>query len=201
MRARGAAFLRGLGRLGFILSIAVFVGFSAMTTIRTSAVPGFGSVDTPDTRANQATMDKAAASAAGQQLKHQGYTAKEVVSDSGLVKWLAEQEKHGGVANPGPFVRFSTGATLAAKPDPSVAPDVIVDANQGVDVALYQGYSDERGAACYNASDIRTLSSQWVVINVYLWSKSLDQQYEVKKDNVPQLPASIGTVQCYTFVP
>ncbi len=199
IRDKGVRLLKKLTRLGLWLLVAGFLAASVLTSVQIPGMPG--STGLPDVpKVDQQVLDKAAASDAGKQLQKQGFTPKATIEDKNLVAFFDEQEKHFGVANPGPYVIFNTAATKADKPDPGTPPDVIVDATNQVMVGLYQTYSNQRGAACYTSGDIRTLSSQWVNLNVFLWHKSLDLKVPVTPTDLPQLPASLGTVNCYTFV-
>lgn len=207
MVARGRAFLKRLARLVLMLFVVVYVLLCIVTAINFRAagvdsLPGLGpqTTTTATPSQDQATMDKASSTAIGQQLKGQGYTARSVINNRDSTQWLNDQEKHDSINNPGPYVVFSKATHMAAAPGGDVQPDIVVDVTNGLQVALSQAYSDKRGAMCYNStSDLRTLSAHWVDINVWLWHKSLDDPYEVKHDDLPQLPTSLGTVQCYTF--
>jgi hypothetical protein len=207
--ARGRTLLKRLASFAFIPLFLILVlgdiAYSIQTPVVSGlpALPGAQAPATPS--ADQVAMTKAAGTNGGQDLKGKGYTATEVIDNESLTKWLGEQEGHEGISSSGPYVLFSKSTRQAGKPDPSVEPGVLVDVNQGLEVAVYQTYSDNRGAACYNGGDvkdIRTIEGQtWVFINIYLWHKSLDDSYEVTRDDLPQLPSSVKTVRCYTFAP
>jgi len=186
--------------LGLALTVVVFVGMSVLTSVNITGLLGLSASNVP--KADQTVLNKAGASDAGQTLKRQGFTPKTIISDNGMIAWLDEQEKHQNITNPGPYVLFSTGVTQVAKPDPGTPPDVLVDATNGVMVALYQTYLNGRGLACYNTQDIRTLSSAWVPINVHFWDTNLaTHRVTVTHVEVSQVLASLSPVSCYLFVP
>lgn len=202
--ARGAAFLRKLGRLGLGLAVVLFAALAVVSSINFHAVPGIpGSSGVPDVpKVNQSTMDKATASTIGQKLKAEHYTAKSVLDDPDMVSWLDENETSQKLSNPGPYVLFSGTTVQASTPSPNVPSDALVDANNSVISALYQAFSNGRGLLCYNAHDIRLLSTAWVSINTYLWHRNLaEHRVTVSNKEVPQVPASLGTVSCYLFIP
>ncbi len=213
MAARGRKFLKRLGRLGLLLLVAGYILMCILTSIPLqkvpgissvpgiSHIPGIGSGQSAPPSADQRLMEQATATTAGQDLKSKGFTAKSVIDNRDMISWLNQQEQHQKVNNPGPYVLFSAATRQADKPDPKIAPDVLVDAANGLMVALSQAYSDDRGAVCYNASKIENLGGPWVSINTYLWHKSLDDPYDVTHDDLPQLPKSLGKVHCYTFQP
>jgi hypothetical protein len=156
-----------------------------------SAVPKVPSAD-------QVALGKASATQGGLLLVQQGYTAKQIVQDRDLVSFLDEQQKQVGVTNPGPYAVFSLGQQLGSKPGEG-SPDVMVDTTSGVIVAASQEYTNGRGAACFVSRDIRELRTVWMALNVYMWHKSMPQAVPVTRTDLPQLPQSMGTVQCFVY--
>lgn len=204
MAAKAANFMSFVVGLGLKLLLAVAIVVSIMTSLNFHAImasiPGFGGSNLPSVPSvSQATLAKASDSAAGQLLRQQGYAATTTIQDPDVVHWLDDLEKGAKLGNPGPYVIFTKGVAQADKPDPNVPPDVVVDANYGVDVALQQTYTNHRGLVCYNGVDIRLLGIPWVPINIYVWDTNLGQPVTLTQNQVPQIPADMTTVQCHTF--
>jgi hypothetical protein len=195
------------GRLGMrtlfaILGLAIIatsINYNAlMAELHLGGATDFPAVPSVD----HATMDKAAASAAGQKLKTEGYTPTSVISDTHITDWLdGEQQAVTKTADPGPYVIFSKGATQF---DTNTPPEAIEDATNQVIVGLYEAYTTGgwkgRGTTCYTSGDPRELAAVWTYVNVALQGKSLDQPVTLNHDDVPQLPADMSTLACYVFV-
>ena len=204
------------GRVGVKVLLCIFILASVASSINYSAVLaelGGGSLssvpNTPD--ANQAAMNKAGASQAGQTLKKEGYSSQSVISDTHITDWLNDELKNANVSNPGPYVIFSTGAPEAVNPSSNTPPDVVVDATNQVIVGLYQTFSDHvsggpsgngRGAICYTSGDPRALSAVWATINASpsMWNASLDEPVMLSRATMPQLPSGMDRLACYIFV-
>lgn len=193
----GVRLLRRLAKLFLWVYVLLFAVFFVRAYI---PIPGVNDVQgLPEVPpVDQVTLDKAAATRGGEFLRKAGYAPRLKVADRGLIAFLDEQQKKAGVANPGPYVVFGTGKVQAAKPDPGTPPDAIVDATNGVIVAASQDYGNGRGAACYNSSSIDVLAGHWVIINTYLWGKSMPQVIPVSHAEVAQLPQGI-TLACYVY--
>jgi hypothetical protein len=197
MTMRGKAG-RGLARLLLGLAIVAFAVFSVLSSVNLTGLLGGELPDVP--RVDQGVMDKTEASATGETLRNNGFSPKSVVQDEDLVAFLDEQERHAGIANPGPYVIFNSSVTQAAKPgDPNVVPDVLVDGANNTIVGLYQTYSNQRGLVCYTSGDPRELSAQWVNISVALKDTSMPMKVEVTPADVAELPAVLNPTHCYVF--
>ena len=197
MRSRGVGLLRLLARLVLWAMVVLFVAISLMTSV---GIPGIHSVtDLPEVPpVDQATMDKATSTQGGQALMNEGRHALSKIEDSDLISFLDEQGKHAGVSNPGPYVLFGRSSQPVEKPDGATA-NAIVDATNGVIVAVDQRYVNQRAAACYIARHVDDLRNNWVVINEYLRGKSMPQQIPVTRELVGALPQSFPATICYVY--
>lgn len=198
-KKRVVGFLRKLALIGSValfLLMASFVLWTSFPQLRP-----YGTVEMPEVPAvDQATMERARSSQAGQEIRKLDYVPVRVESDTELIEFLDEQQRKVGVDNPGPYVRFSNTSVQASKPSTEVSPDVIIDATTGVIAALAQDFSNQRGTACFNTRGTAQLSHYWVVINVHLWNKSLFQQIPVSHNEVSQIPEGMGVIPCYTYM-
>lgn len=197
IRSRGVGLLRSLARLGLVALGVLFVVVSVMTSI---GIPGINNVtDLPEIPpVDQATMDRATATQGGQVLLGEGRHALLKIEDPDLIGFLDEQEKRAGVSNPGPYVLFGRNSEPVETPDGATA-NAVVDATNGVIVALDQRYTNKRAAACSIARHIDDLRGNWVVLNVYLRGKSMPQQIPVNHELVGALPAGFPDTTCYVY--
>lgn len=187
----------GAARLALLLMVPIYIG-AIITNVplfgpnNATGLPEVPSVD-------QVTMDKATASQGGELLTSSGYRAAIKISDEGIIELLDQEEKKAGQANPGPYVVFSLGKPRVALAEDNIPADAVVDVSNGAIVALIQEFTNKRGSVCFNAKAIDILAGNWVVINVYLNGKSLNQQIPVTRELVPQLASGFPDTQCYVF--
>lgn len=198
IRNAGVKLLKLLIRLGLWALVVIFVVVSVWTSVPLFGLNN-GAVDFPEIPAvDQATMDKASNSEGGTLLRKQLYNPTFKVSDPGLIDFLDEQSKHAAVSNPGPYVVFSQGRPKVARADTGTPPDAIVDATNGIIVAVSQEYTNGRGTACFNVKSIAVLATNWLVIDAYLRLKSMPLLVPVNKDVLPQLTGNLET-NCYLY--
>jgi hypothetical protein len=155
--------------------------------------------------ADKATMDRAATTQGGKLLTESNpkHDPQSVISDKDVVGFLDEQEKHAGVANPGPYVVFIVpGRPVPQYGDPKVEPDAVVDVNNGVIVAMKQEFTGHRGAICTVTRQTSDLISAWPILNAsngYLRGKSMPLQVPVSVELVQALPQSFPPTDCFVY--
>jgi hypothetical protein len=198
MKNLGGRLLKMLGRLGFYSMVPLFVVISLWTT-----VPLFGlnnTVELPEiSPVDQIALDKATASQGGELLTKTGFKATIKISDEDIIKFLDQEEKKAGQANPGPYVVFSIGKPKTAQAEDNGFTDPVVDVSNGAIVAISQEFTNGRGSICFNAKTIDILQGNWVIINQYLKGKSMPQQIPVTRELVPQLTSGFPDTNCFVY--
>jgi hypothetical protein len=194
LRRWGAALTRKIARAIIWIVFAAVLTFALWQANAASLIPGIG---TPGvTSVDQRVLDRSRATDGGKLLAGQGLRPTDVISTYGLVTFLSAQSSNTGAASYGPYVIYSSSSNAAAKPDPNRKPDVVVDAN-GKSVALYQDYTNGRGATCLIVSSIDAMNKWWPDLQVYLWDKSLGDQYEITHEVLSQIPEGVSA-RCFT---
>jgi hypothetical protein len=138
----------------------------------------------------------------GQELSLGEYSApRTVVLNAKLLASLNKETRKAENAE-GTFVQYTKNPSPDLPEDPfdndpkdQAAPDVIVDASNGLAVALSKNYDNNRGLTCFTTGDPRELAKNGLFnkISDAVWRKSLDQYYTHKE--VPLIP---NNYICYT---
>lgn len=165
---------------------------------------GIGGQDTPTINAspegpsaNDRWLTRSRETEGGRRLIELGLQPSSIITNSKLVTFLNDQQKAAGASSTGPYVLYViSGQSNPAKPDAAHKPNVAMDATSGTLVALYQDYTNGRGATCFIGISLDALSGWWPYTQTYLWNRSLDAKYAIDHTAVPQIPAGT-TVNCY----